>query len=285
MPRKRPGLGKGLDALIPAAWESTGGEGVRQIPVEQIQPNPRQPRAAIDPDALNDLAASIKEHGVLQPLIVTQEADGRYTLIAGERRWQAAKKAGLKEVPVIVREASDQERLELALIENVQRADLSPLETAEAYRQLTEEFGLTHEQIARRVGKSRVAVSNTLRLLHLPPSVQAALAAGQISEGHARALLGLSSPQAQTAVLQTILNKGLNVRQTEELVRKLSGERPQSKPKPAPTPEIQAIEERLQSALGTRVRLKHGKKGGTVTIHYYSDEELEALIARLTGES
>lgn len=284
MSRKRPGLGKGLDALIPSSWESEGGEGVRSIPVDQIQPNPRQPRAALDPAALAELAASIREHGVLQPLIVTREADGRYTLIAGERRWQAAKQAGLQEVPAIVREASDQERLELALIENVQRADLSPLETAEAYRQLHEEFGLTHEQIARRVGKSRVAVSNTLRLLQLPPGVQAALAAGQISEGHARALLGLPTPQAQAAVLQTILSKGLNVRQTEELVRKLSGERPPAKPKPAPPPEIQALEERLQSALGTRVRLKHGKKGGTVTIHYYSDEELDALIARLTGE-
>jgi len=284
MPRKRPGLGKGLDALIPAAWESASGVGVQQVPVDQIHPNPRQPRAAIHPDTLDDLAASIKEHGILQPLIVTREADGRYTLIAGERRWQAAKKAGLKEVPVLVREASDQERLELALIENVQRADLNPLETAEAYRQLHEEFGLTHEEIARRVGKSRVAVSNTLRLLQLPPGVQAALAAGQISEGHARALLGLPTPQAQSAVLQTILSKGLNVRQTEELVRKLSGERPPTKPKPAPPPEIQALEERLQSALGTRVRLKHGKKGGTVTIHYYSDEELDALIARLTRE-
>lgn len=285
MPRKRAGLGKGLDALIPGGWESEGAGGVQQVPVEHIQPNPRQPRAALEAKALQELAASIKKHGVLQPLIVTREADGRYTLIAGERRWQAARLAGLKEVPVIVREASEQERLELALIENVQRADLSPLETAEAYRQLHEEFGLTHEEIARRVGKSRVSVTNTLRLLQLPPAVQSALAAGEISEGHARALLGLSTPQAQTAVLHTILNKGLNVRQTEELVRKLTGTRP-TKPAPAaPPPEIQALEERLQAALGTRVRLKHGKKGGTVTIHYYSDEELDALIARLTGET
>jgi ParB family chromosome partitioning protein len=170
------------------------------------------------------------------------------------------------------------------LIENVQRADLSPLETAEAYRQLTEDFNLTHEQIAGQVGKSRAAVTNTLRLLKLPPDVQEALAAGKISEGHARALLALPTPQAQLAALAAILTRDLSVRQTEELVRRLTGERPVRAPRPLPLPEITALEERLQASLGTRVSLRRSSKGGTLTIHYYSDEELNALVDRLVGE-
>ncbi len=290
-PRKRSGLGKGLDALIPQksdafAPESTAAPaGVREISVNAITSNPRQPRTHFDPAELSELAESIREHGIIQPLIVTRgEKTGQYTLIAGERRLMAARQAGLETVPVILRESSDQERLELALIENVQRADLSPLETAEAYRQLSEEFNLSHSEIARRVGKSRVAVTNTLRLLNLPPSVQDALLAGKISEGHARALLALPTPQAQAAALQTVLEKGLNVRQTEELVRKLSGEKAAKKAAPAPPPEVQAIEEQLRTALGTKVSLRHGKKGGTITIHYYSDEELEGLLRRLKVE-
>ena len=197
----------------------------------------------------------------------------------------ASKQAGLKTVPAILRDSNDQERLELALIENVQRADLSPLETAQAYRQLSDEFHLSHSEIAKQVGKSRVSVTNTLRLLNLPPSVLEALAASEISEGHARSLLALSSTQAQAAALQTILDKGLNVRQTEELVRKLGGEKPAQKPKPEPVPEIKALEERLRSSLGTKVNLKHGSKGGTITIHYYSNEELDGLLQRFLDES
>ena len=196
----------------------------------------------------------------------------------------AARQAGLEAVPVILREASDQQRLELALVENVQRADLSPLETAEAYRQLAEDFHLSHEEIAARVAKSRVSVTNTLRLLKLPDIVQKTLAEGRISEGHARALLSLATPQAQAAALQTILLHDLNVRQTEALVRRLSGERPPQREKPTPLAEITALEDRLQASLGTRVRLTHRQKGGTLTIHYYSDEELDALVARLIGE-
>lgn len=291
-PRKRPGLGKGLDALIPqvdptsppASAESTGG--ILEVPINAIAPNPRQPRDNFDTTELAELATSIQAHGILQPLIITQsDIPNQYTLIAGERRLMAAEQAGLKTVPVIVRDSSEQERLELALIENVQRADLSPLETAHAYQQLADEFNLSHGEIARRVGKSRVAITNTLRLLKLPPSVQEALAEGKISEGHARALLSLSSKQAQAAALQTVLDKGLNVRQTEELVRRLSGEKPAQKAKPEPSPEIKEIEEQLRSSLGTRVRLKHGKKGGTITIHYYSDEELDDLIQRFSKEN
>lgn len=291
-PKKRPGLGKGLDALIPQSDPTPQAApaapviGVTEVPVTAIHPNPRQPRANFNPAELAELAASIEEHGILQPLIVTHgENPGEYTLIAGERRLMAARQIKLETVPVILRNSSEQERLELALIENVQRADLSPLETAEAYRQLADEFGLSHGEIARRVGKSRVAVTNTLRLLNLAPSVLEALADGKISEGHARSLLALSTPQAQAAALQTILEKGLNVRQTEELVRKLGGEKPAQKSKPQPAPEVKEIEERLRSSLGTRVSLKHGKKGGTITIHYYSDEELDGLLQRFLEDN
>ena len=285
MARKR-GLGRGLEALIPGGDQSESAGGVLEVPIEEIAANPYQPRVNIDDDELDELAESIREHGVIQPLIATRAYQERvgYILIAGERRLEAARRAGLSRVPLLVREASDQQRLEIALIENVQRADLSPLETAEAYRQLSEEFELPHTEIANRVGKSRVSVTNTLRLLKLPAGVQKVLAEGAISEGHARALLALKTPQSQNAVLATILKQGLNVRQTEDLVRKLSGERSKPKPKPTPAPEIIALEEQLQSSLGTRVNLNNRRKGGTITIYYYSDEELNALTERLLGE-
>ncbi len=281
---RKSGLGRGLDALIPGGEPSQTG-GVVFARVDYIASNPRQPRMQLDPEGLAELAASIREHGVIQPLIVTQgDQPDHYVLIAGERRLQAARQVALDRVPVIVREASDEERLELALIENVQRADLSPLETAEAYRQLVEDFSLSHEQIAEQVGKSRAAVTNTLRLLKLPSAVQQALVDERITEGHARALLSLNTPQAQEAALHTILIHDLNVRQAEELVRKLSGEKPPAPPRPAPPPEITALEERLQASLGTRVSLSHHARGGTLTIHYYSDEELNALVSRILGE-
>lgn len=280
----RRGLGKGLDALIPgeSAFEPSGGE--QLIPIQQIIPNPSQPRNDISDEKLEELSNSIREHGILQPLILTKDADqNTYVLIAGERRLRAAKLAGLESVPAIVRKASDQERLELALIENIQREDLTALEAADAYQQLNDEFGLSHDQIALRVGKSRTAVTNTIRLLKLPVVVREALAAGKISEGHGRALLALNSEKAQLAALHTIITQDLNVRKTEELIRKLSGEKP-SKPasKPTKTPEVKQIENDLRSLLGTKVTLNHGKKGGTLVIHYYSDEELESLIQRLS---
>ncbi len=284
MARKRSGLGKGLDALIPGGESRLPGNSVALLPVDAIRPNPRQPRSHFSEEALDELAASIREHGVIQPLIVAQAPEGEgYVLIAGERRLQAAKRAGLTRVPALVREASEQQLLELALIENVQRADLNPLETAEAYRQLHEEFGLSHEEIARRVGKSRVAVSNTLRLLKLPLAVQKALLEGRITEGHARALLGLASPEAQEAALRTVENKRLTVRQTEELVRRLQGERPSARPRKTAAPELRDLEARLETTLGTRVRLTRTRKGGAITIYYYSDEELEALLHKLGG--
>lgn len=277
---RKGGLGRGLDALIPSG-DTRSDMGVLSLPVGSIQPNPRQPRHVFDPDEIQGLSESIREHGVLQPLIVTAAPEiDRFILIAGERRLIAARQAGLEFVPAIIREAGEQQYLELALIENVQREDLSPLEAAEAYRQLTEDFGLSHEDVSRRVGKSRTAVTNTLRLLKLPETVQKALAAAEISEGHARALLALATPQSQVNALQTILKHQLNVRQTEELVRRLSGQKPASDPRPPAPPELEALEEKLRARLGTKVSLRPTKKGGTMVIHYYSDEELDALVDR-----
>ena len=280
---QRTGLGKGLDALIPGSGGETpsAAGGVLQAPVESIARNPRQPRVQFDAGELEELAASIREHGVIQPLIVSPGKGGSFVLIAGERRLQAAKKAGLKTVPVIMRQASDRQHLELALIENVQRADLGPLEEAEAYQHLVQDFGLSQEQVAERVGKSRVAVTNTLRLLGLSAKVKQALADEQITEGHARALLGLTSVKAQDAALQTVLKLFLSVRQTEGLFRKLGGEKPKAKPKSRPAADVLDMERRLRASLGTKVTLKHGRKGGAVTIFYYSDEELDTLLERL----
>jgi ParB family chromosome partitioning protein len=284
MPRKAS-LGRGLDALIPGGESSSIG-GALLISVNQIAPNPRQPRSNFHLEELEELAASIKEHGVLQPLIVTLDPEDfeRYILIAGERRWLAARMAGLDQVPVLLRDAGDQQRLELALIENVQRADLAPLETAEAYRQLAEDFSLSHEQIANRVSKSRSSVTNTLRLLKLPDEVRQALAEGQISEGHARALLALPTDQAQTAALQTILKQDLNVRQTEELVKRLNGHKPPRTSTSVVAPEISAVEERLRGRFGTKVRLAQHGKAGRIIIHYYSQEELDALVDQLVHD-
>jgi ParB family transcriptional regulator, chromosome partitioning protein len=288
MPSPRGGLGKGLEALIPtgqgaAAELVSGTAGVMQVPVSQVSPNPRQPRTHFDSVELEELAASIREHGVLQPLIVSKKDKGSgYLLIAGERRLQASIHAGLKTVPVIVRQTTDQEQLLLALIENVQREDLNPLEEANAYHQLKEEFGLSHEEISSHVGKSRVAVTNTMRLLKLPKVVQTALVEEQITEGHARALLMLETPVSQTAALHQVVARDLSVRQTEDYVRRLKGEKTIAKTKPAPLPDILALEERLRSALGTRVNLRHGKEGrGTLTLHFYSDEELNSLLDKL----
>ncbi len=279
---KKGGLGRGLEALIPGE-NGVKVTGMTYLPTERVLPNPRQPRAEVEDASLAELAESIREHGVLQPLIVSAEPGSEdYILIAGERRLRAARMAGLTQVPAIVRQVSDQERLELALIENIQRADLSPLETAEAYQQLAEEFGMHHDEIAARVGKSREAVSNTLRLLKLPPEAKDALRSGQISEGHARALLSLEDhPAAQVSALKTILEHRLSVRQAEELVKMLKGERPPPKPPKAAPPENTANEESLRGYLGTRVALRHGKGGGSVVIYYFSDEELNSLLSKI----
>jgi len=259
--------------------------GVLQVRLDAIVPNPHQPRSAVAEEDLSELAASIREHGLIQPIIVTLSptAPDRYQLIAGERRWRAARLAGLAQVPVIVKEATPQTMLELALVENVQRADLNPLEEAGAYQQLIEEFGLTQEKVAERVGKSRVAIANTLRLLRSPQAVKQALLNGEISEGHARALLALPTDEAQEAALAVILKQGLNVRQTEALVRRLQGDQQPPPPAEALPPEVRSLESALRQTLGTKVSLQRGKRGGRVVIYYYSDEELDHIYQTIVG--
>lgn len=278
---KKRGLGKGLGALIPVSET-----GPTELPVDAISPNPLQPRQKIAPEELEELAASIREHGLIQPLIVSQVSDAeaqRYQLIAGERRLEAAKLAGLTRVAVIIRGATPQEMLELALVENIQRADLNPLEQASAYRHLMDDFGLTQEQVADRVGKSRVAVANSVRLLRLPDEIKSSLAQGQITEGHARAMLGLDELDEQRQIWEVILKRGLNVRQTEETVRRLvAGPKPK-RPDQSSSPETQALEDRFREAIGTKVQLFRSKRGGRLVIHFYSEEDLQALYDLIVG--
>jgi ParB family chromosome partitioning protein len=248
-----------------------------------VSPNPHQPRQTISEDSLAELVASIREHGVIQPLVVTQVGD-EYQLIAGERRWRAAQLAGLTTVPAIVKETTPQQMLELALVENVQRADLNPLEEAGAYRQLMDEFGLTQEEVAERVGKSRTAVANTVRLLRLTNDVKEALAAERISEGHARALLALPNARFQRQALAIIEKRGLNVRQAEALVRQMQAEPEEPAPKAELSPQDQDAVERFQQRLGTKVNLVRAKKGGRLVIHFYSEEELQAIYESIVGE-
>ncbi len=281
---KKTGLGRGLSALIP---DSGPENGLRIVPVTSISPNPHQPRTQIDEAKLQELADSIQEHGLIQPLIVNDGGDGTYTLIAGERRWRAAQKAGLKELPVVVKEASPQSMLELAIIENVQRADLNPLEEALAYRQLMDEFGLTQEEVSKRVGKARSTIGNTVRLLDLPPEIQQAVNEGKLTEGHARPLLSLPTPEMQTEVMGNIIKQGLNVRQTEEVVRKrLMTEKPTARPQKRQPPELRALQDQFRQHLSTKVEVQKNSKGqGTIVIHFYSDEELQAIYETIVGES
>jgi ParB family chromosome partitioning protein len=239
----------------------------------------------MDQEKLEDLANSIEEHGLIQPLVVTRASNG-YQIIAGERRWRASRLVGLTSVPVIVKETSPQQMLELAIVENIQRADLNPLEEAEAYAQLMEEFGLTQEAVSERVGKSRTAVANTVRLLNLPDPIKEALAADQISEGHARALLSLKKQRDQLNVLATITTRALNVRQTEVLVRQmLTGDETPRPKRPPLTPHDKTMLVKFESKLGTKVELSRSdEEAGKVTIHFYSQEELQAIFNAILGE-
>ena len=290
MTEPKRGLGRGLSALIPAAGPAAEEpvSGLTQLPVDDIAPNPRQPRQAMDSHALEELAASIQEHGIIQPLIVTHAspADGGppYRLVAGERRWRAARLAGLATVPVVVKDATPQAMLEWALVENLQRADLSPLEMATAFRSLMDEFGLTQEDIAARVGKSRVAVANTVRLLRLPDEIKDALAGGQISEGHARALLGIEEENGQVRALELVTRRSLSVRQTEELVRRINtAEQVARKAAAMRSPETRALEDRFRGTLGTKVDLLRSRRGGRLVIHFYSEEELQNIYELIIG--
>ena len=273
------GLGRGLDALIPGGDRS----GVLQIDVERIERNPDQPRAAFDEAQLGELAASIAVHGILQPVVVRAVADGSYELIAGERRLRAARLAGLATVPAVVRDGDDGEtRLELALIENIQREDLNAIETATAYRELIDRFGLTHEAVARQVGKSRVAVSNALRLLDLAAETRAAIVDGRITEGHGRALAAITVPELQRAVLAVVLERQLSVRQTEELVRRKREEEPARAERARLSPDLQDVEAQLRGVLATKVGIVRTRRGGRLVIDFYSDEELDRLYQIIT---
>ena len=282
-PERPQGLGRGLASLIPQ--RHPGHPAMIEIATSRIRPNPRQPRKRFDPESIATLAASIAEHGVLQPVLVTETIDG-YQLVAGERRLRAAQAAGLDRIPAVVRQLADREQLELALVENLQREDLDPIETADAYRQLIEEFGFSHEDLATRVGRARSTVANTLRLLDLAPGAQAAVADGRLTEGHGRALGGLAT-ELQDRVLDSVIGQDLSVRQTEELVRRLREPRPT--PSRPPTrqadPDLERVEEDLRRALGTKVSLARSRRGGRIVIEYYSDEELGRLYERLTGGS
>jgi len=279
---KPPGLGRGLAALIPQRGPTTSGS--IEIPLARIRENPRQPRLRMDDDALAALAESIRQHGVIQPVLVTETIDG-YQLVAGERRVRAARLAGLDRIPAIVRQLADPQQLELALVENLQREDLDPIEAARAYRQLLDDFAFTQEELATRVGRARSTVANTLRLLELNSAVQDAVVAGAITEGHARAIGGLPT-ETQAHVVSAVIEDDLSVRQTEELVRRLREPRPipaEAAPKPAADPDVERLEEDLRRSLGTKVRLTRTRRGGRITIEYYGDEELARLYQRLIG--
>jgi ParB family chromosome partitioning protein len=297
-PKKR-GLGRGLGALImDTALTPAGPEivaqaeagGVQMLAIDRLLPNPHQPRTTFDAAALDELAASIRTHGIIQPLVVTAApgSPGHFWLIAGERRWRAARLAGLQEVPVILREATPQQLMEWALVENVQRADLNALEEATAYQALMEEFGLTQAEVAARVGKSRPVIANTVRLLGLPLEAQQAVIDGVITAGHARALLGLPDAAAIRHALGEVVKRDLNVRQTEELVRRLCAPAPEAAPVVV-TPEVQQhlqhLENRFRAALGTKVSLSRNQDGaGKLIVHFYNDDDLESIYHLIAGE-
>ncbi|NOY65072.1 MAG: ParB/RepB/Spo0J family partition protein [Nitrospirae bacterium] len=273
---KKAALGKGLKALIPDA-----GSGHQEIDIGLIEPNPDQPRKVFNEDALEELAASISEKGVLQPVILRRADGGRYFLVAGERRWRAAKMAGLKKIPAIIKETSSQEALEIALIENIQRDDLNPIETAEAFNRLIEEYHYTQEDLAKRVGKDRATVSNFLRLLKLPPEIKGFVSQGRLSMGHAKALLSIPIRSGQIEAARVVIKKGLSVRETEALCKRILESKKKQKTKKQKDPNIQALEDKLKQSLGTKVEIKHKGKRGRIEIEYYSLDELDRLLERL----
>lgn len=290
---KKRGLGMGLGALIPTAAEPSSNVAVvtstapavgavyAELPIADITPNPRQPRTVFDEDLLNELVHSIKEIGLLQPIVVRRVAD-RYELVAGERRWRASQLAGLRTIPSIIRETADDDLLRDALLENLHRAQLNPLEEAAAYQQLLDDFGCTQEELATRIGRSRPQVSNTLRLLRLPPNVQRRVAAGVLSAGHARALLGLPSHEAMEALATRIVAEGLSVRTTEELVALGGDTKPDKQPKAKKqritAPGLQDLADRLTDRLDTRVKVEMGKNKGIVSIEFATMGDLRRIV-------
>ncbi len=284
MSTKKGGLGRNLDALIPTPIKLSGTSvpiaDRGEVPLSSITPNPKQPRTIFDSDALNELAASIKEIGILQPPVVRKIGENKYELIMGERRYRAAKLAGLATIPVIIRETNDNELLREALVENIHRSNLNSLEEAAAYNQMLTDFGFTHDELASKLGKSRPVITNTLRLLNLPPSVQKRLAAGTLSAGHARALLGLANPDEMERLANKIINEGLSVRATEELIALGSAGTKVStkKTKPRSAGKYQELVEKLEDALDTRVHIQSGKSGGKIVIEYADGQDLQRIV-------
>jgi len=288
MSAKRGGLGRNLDSLIPTPIRAAGIEtpvaGRLEVDIDSIKPNPRQPRTIFDDESLRELSASIKEIGILQPPVVRKVGENQYELIMGERRLRAAKLAGLTSIPVIIRETSDNELLREALIENIHRSNLNSLEEAAAYSQMLDDFGLTHDELAKRIGKSRPVITNTLRLLNLPALVQKKLASGAISAGHARALLGLTDPNEIERIANKIVSEGLSVRATEELIA-ISSESTKTKVKrggEGSTGKYQELEEKLGDALDTRVKIKGGKSGGKIQIEFADSQDLLRIAGKIS---
>ena len=277
------GLGRGLNALLGDPDLAPSGEGAVSLPISQVEPGLNQPRKRFDSASLSDLADSIRIHGIIQPVTVRRLTSGYYQIIAGERRWRAAKQAGLEEIPAVIIEADDRKVMELGLIENLQREDLNPVEEAQGYQVLMEEYGLTQEQVAERMGKSRPAVTNTLRLLSLPEEILKLVEDNSLSAGHARAILDAPSPALQLEISKQIVDRGLSVRQTEALVKAL-----QKKQKDPPKSEAEEIslylsdlEQSLSSRLGRKVTISHHGKKGKIQLEYYSSEDLETLLTLL----
>ena len=283
MAEKRPALGRGLSALIPEAPERPAAP--MELDLDLLTPNRYQPRGDVEDPKLDELVRSIAASGVIQPILVRQIAAGAYEIVAGERRWRAAQRAGLLRIPVVVRDVPEDKLLELALAENIQREDLNPIEEATAYKRLADEYHLTQDEMAAAVGKDRSSVANYIRLLNLPAEVRAGVAARSLSMGHARALLGLPDAAAQRGAAREVVARDLSVRETEALVRKLTGVGFPRPATPAPTDvHTRAAEEKLRFGLGTRVRIVRKGKGGRIEIEFTSEAELQRLYERLTGQ-
>jgi len=278
---KRKALGRGLDALLPVREKPSADAGQATLPLDSIDPNPDQPRRRIDAAGLESLAESLRRRGLVQPVVVRPSRAGRYQIVAGERRWRAARLAGLSEIPVVVRKAADDEALELALVENLHREDLGPLDAAEGYQHLIDGYGYSQDQVATAVGKSRPAVANTLRLLGLPEAVKKLVMDSTLSEGHARAVLLAEGASRQVQVAREAARRGLSVRETERLARSAPRS---SSPRPAPSPEVRDLEDQLRRSLGTKVQVVHSKAGkGSLRIHYGSLDELDRILDVILG--
>jgi len=279
---QKRGLGKGLSALIPDSGVLVGGRTIVSIDINKVTPNPRQPRADFDPESLNELAESIRSQGIVQP-VLARLRDGKYELVAGERRWRASKKAGLTLIPAIIKEFSDEESLELALVENLQREDLNPMDEADAFQKLAKEFHLTQADISKKVGKNRSTVANTMRLLELPKEIQQSIRKGHLTAGHARPILAMSSDEDRISLWKEIIKNNLTVRDVEQIVHGTGGTSKSRKKKPGRNEELTDLTELLTTHLGTKVRIVGSSKKGKIEIEYYSQEDLERIIESLTG--